>query len=75
MQGPWHRVRVLGAKWSETPRTDSFSKLEDVAGLLARSEGITETEVAIVSRGTTSHQLDERRHLLSAFGLDAYLKK
>jgi hypothetical protein len=73
IQGPWHRIRVLDAKWSETPRTDSFATLGDVASLLVRAEGVTETEVALVSRGTTSHRLGDRRHLVSAFRLDSYL--
>jgi predicted AAA+ superfamily ATPase len=73
IQGPWHRVRLLDAKWSETPRTDSFSKLEEIAGILARARGISETEVALVSRDVTSHRLGEQRHMVSAFEVDAYL--
>lgn len=75
IQGPWHKIRVLDAKWSETPRTDSFSTLEDVAERLMRADGITETEVALVSRGATGHQVGERRHRISAFGMEAYLNR
>ncbi len=64
---------MLDAKWSETPRTEAFSKLEDIARLLTRADGISETEVAIVSRGATSHRLGVGRRLVSAFDLDRYL--
>jgi hypothetical protein len=75
IQGPWDRIRLLDAKWPETPRPEDFSKLEGVAGLLRRDAGITRTEAALVSRGTTSQRLGERRSLVSAFGLEAYLQE
>ena len=75
IQGPWHRISVLDAKWSEAPRTDAFSPIEGVAELLKRARDITETDLAIVTRGTTSHQLGEQRRLVSAFELDGYLRR
>ena len=73
IQGPWHRVRVLDAKWSESPREDAFSPLAEIAELLTRAKGITDTEIAIVTRGATNHGLGDRRSLVSAFEVDGYL--
>lgn len=72
IQGPWDRVRVLDAKWSEAPREDAFSPLADIAELLTRAKGITETEIALVTRDTASHRLGDRRSLVSAFDVDGY---
>jgi len=73
VQGPGHRVRVLDAKWSETPRSDAFTALEGVAEILSRAGAITETELTLIVRSTSSHRRGERRRIVSAFEIDAYL--
>jgi predicted AAA+ superfamily ATPase len=73
IQGPWHHVRVLDAKWSETPPQQAFAACETVAAILAGARDITETEVAVVSRTETSHRMGERRSLVSAFDIAAFL--
>ena len=73
IEGPWHRIRICDAKWAETPRADSFSAIQKVAALVERAEGISDVEVALLCRGTTSHTVGERRRLVSAFEVDAYL--
>jgi hypothetical protein len=63
----------LDAKGSEMPKADAFAKLERIADRVAVAEGITETEVAWVSRSTASHQAGPRRHRVSALGVGEYL--
>ncbi len=75
IQGPWHRLRVMDAKWAEEPRSDAFSSLEVIADVLRGAEGVTETEVALISRGTSGHRLRHGRRLVSAFAVDGLLKE
>jgi predicted AAA+ superfamily ATPase len=73
LQGPWHRVRIADAKWAETARSDAFARLDKIAEIIERGVGITQSEVAIFSRSTTSHTLGGNHRLVSAFDVGAYL--
>ena len=74
IQGPYDHIRLLDAKWSETPRSQSFAGLEQVAGLVGSASGITHTEVAVVGRMTGSVQLGNKRRAVSAFALADYVQ-
>jgi hypothetical protein len=73
VQGPWNRIRVLDAKWSENPPKQAFSSCEVVAGILERAHDITETEIGLISRSTRNHRVGAKRTLVSAFKVAGYL--
>ena len=73
IQGPYDHIRLLDAKWSETPRRQSFAGLEQVAALIGSAPGITHTEVAVVGRMTDSVRLGNKRRAVSAFALADYV--
>ncbi len=74
IQGPYDHIRLLDAKWSETPRAQSFARLEHVAGLVGSASGITHTEVAVVGHMTHSVRLGNNRRAVSAFALADYMQ-
>jgi hypothetical protein len=73
IQGPWNRLRILDAKWAETPPASAFASCEAVGEILERAGDITETEVGLISRGEANHRLGERRTRVSAFDVAGYL--
>ena len=75
IQGPYDHIRLLDAKWSETPRRQSFAGLEQVAALLGSAPGIAHTEVAVVGRMTDSVRLGNKRRTVSAFALADYVQE
>ena len=75
IQGPYEHIRLLDAKWSETPRPQAFTALEKVAALVGNASGITQTEVAVVGRMTSTTQLGSHRHAVSAFALADYVQR
>ena len=75
IQGPYDHIRLLDAKWSETPRPQSFAGLEQVADLLGSAPGISHTEVAVVGRMTNSVRLGNQRRAVSAFALADYVQR
>lgn len=75
IQGPYEYIRLLDAKWSETPRAQSFAALERIAALVGNAPGITQTEVAVVGRMMGNTQLGKNRSAVSAFALADYVQR
>ena len=74
LQGSFENIRLLDAKWTETPRSDAFASLERVAALVKTAQGVENVDVAIVSRTDRNRRLGEGRALVSAFELADYLE-
>lgn len=75
IQGPYHQIRIMDAKWSEMPSPKSFATQEIIANNLIKAEGITNVELAIAGRMEGVRQIGENRYLLSAFELPRFLDK
>lgn len=75
VQGPFDRVRIMDAKWSEMPRSTSFVRLEQIADLVAGMHGVARTEVALIGRSEGVRQFGGRRSHVWAFDLARYLQR
>jgi len=74
IQGPWNRVRVLDAKWTEDPPRKAFAGADLVGQLVARAPDITEVETGVIARAARNHRLGDDRVLISAFDVAGYLE-
>ncbi|MCY4345147.1 MAG: ATP-binding protein [Gammaproteobacteria bacterium] len=67
IQGPFDRVRLADAKWSETASPSAFAQLEKIARTLDASGDIRSVELALVTRSSHSARLDDNRRAVSAW--------
>ena len=74
IQGPYESIRLLDAKWTESPRRQAFAQLDKVAAVVGSAPGVARTEVAIAGRMAGVRQLGANRRAVSAYAIADYLR-
>jgi len=75
VQGPYEKISLIDAKWSENPKETAFNRLEEVSALLEKNPSISQTNCSIICRTPWITGLGNKRTLCSVLKIREFLEQ
>ncbi len=74
VQGPYERIRLLEAKWSEVPEKKHWLNLEQVAAILSQAKEFRELSLALITRTAGVVSQSANRSIVSGVEIENFFK-